>query len=176
MLAVRSTGLPMARLRRVPFLPAPPPTIATVRAGSLQPKRTMKRSRSTPSRYRQSSLTTMKRLCCRTTWIPASYRSTCPRRSTQSYRALAIRKFFCRFYFVLSFHLVTVSHCYRTPHNIVTYKLTRAHSDLYTFAIWARKFEQYASAGANPAGLFSALVLIVSAAAMGGLAKNLWQC
>ncbi|XP_040165497.1 vanin-like protein 1 [Anopheles arabiensis] len=64
-----------------------------------------------------------------------------------------------------------------TPHNIVTYKLTRAHSDLYTFAIWARKFEQYASAGAaNPAGLFSALVLIVSAAVMGGLTKNLWQC
>uniref|UniRef100_A0A182PRL4 CN hydrolase domain-containing protein n=1 Tax=Anopheles epiroticus TaxID=199890 RepID=A0A182PRL4_9DIPT len=61
-----------------------------------------------------------------------------------------------------------------TPHNVVTYKLNTAHSDLYTFAIWARKFERYPVSGANPTGLFSALVLIVCGAVL-GLAKNLWQ-
>uniref|UniRef100_A0A182RL31 CN hydrolase domain-containing protein n=1 Tax=Anopheles funestus TaxID=62324 RepID=A0A182RL31_ANOFN len=59
-----------------------------------------------------------------------------------------------------------------TPHNIVTYKLNNAHSDLFTFAIWARKFERHASAGANPSSLVPTLVLI--AVGVAGLVKNLW--
>uniref|UniRef100_A0A182WFT3 CN hydrolase domain-containing protein n=1 Tax=Anopheles minimus TaxID=112268 RepID=A0A182WFT3_9DIPT len=59
-----------------------------------------------------------------------------------------------------------------TPHNIVTYKLITPRSDLFTFAIWARKFERHANAGANPASLVSALVLLVVSVA--GLVKNMW--
>ncbi|XP_035903182.1 vanin-like protein 1 isoform X1 [Anopheles stephensi] len=60
-----------------------------------------------------------------------------------------------------------------TPHKIVTYKLNRPHADLYTFAIWARKFERHASSGANGSGVFSTLVLGVIA--LLGLVKNLWN-
>ncbi|XP_058128985.1 vanin-like protein 1 isoform X2 [Anopheles ziemanni] len=38
------------------------------------------------------------------------------------------------------------------PHNIITYQLTNPHSDLFTFAIWARKFDSYPISGANRLG------------------------
>ncbi|XP_052888132.1 vanin-like protein 1 [Anopheles moucheti] len=60
----------------------------------------------------------------------------------------------------------------QTPHNIVTYKLNNPHSDLYTFAIWARKFENYPISGANPSSLVSTLVLI--AVGVAGLMRNVW--
>uniref|UniRef100_A0A182NCA6 CN hydrolase domain-containing protein n=1 Tax=Anopheles dirus TaxID=7168 RepID=A0A182NCA6_9DIPT len=52
----------------------------------------------------------------------------------------------------------------RTPHNVVTFKLNQPRSDLYTFAIWARKFEGRAVAGANPSGMLSVLVFIIALA------------
>uniref|UniRef100_A0A182Q060 CN hydrolase domain-containing protein n=1 Tax=Anopheles farauti TaxID=69004 RepID=A0A182Q060_9DIPT len=67
-------------------------------------------------------------------------------------------------------YIVVPSEGDETPHNIVTYKLNRPRSDLYTFAIWARKFEQYTTSGANPSGMLSALVFAV--AALAGVVKN----
>uniref|UniRef100_A0AAG5DPE2 CN hydrolase domain-containing protein n=1 Tax=Anopheles atroparvus TaxID=41427 RepID=A0AAG5DPE2_ANOAO len=39
-----------------------------------------------------------------------------------------------------------------TPHNIVTYQLTSPRSNLFTFAIWARKFENFPVSHANRLG------------------------
>lgn len=60
-----------------------------------------------------------------------------------------------------------------TPQNIVTYQLTTPRSNLFTFAIWARKFDTFPVSSAIKSGTVSTLVLAVVAI---GLLKNAWAC
>lgn len=59
------------------------------------------------------------------------------------------------------------------PHNIVTYKLTNPRSNLFTFAIWSRKFKRYAIAYANPSASVSLLAVLITTVV--GLVNNLWK-
>lgn len=66
-------------------------------------------------------------------------------------------------------YLVVPTEGDKTPHNLVTYRLTKPRSDLYTFAIWARQFEPRAmSGGATPYVLLPALVFLAALAVVAG--------